>query len=209
MEIYSNWYYKMNYPKSLQDLIEYFKLLPGVGNKTAERYAFSMLDLDENKLNNFSEIILQLNKKIETCPKCGCLSETNNCMICNDGGRFEDIICVVENQKNVFIFEKLGVFKTKYHVLGGLISPMDGINPEDLSIDKLIHRIKNENIKEIILALRPGIEGNTTSLYIRKLLENTNVRVTQIAQGVPIGADMEYLDTLTLEMALENRSEIS
>ena len=123
--------------------------------------------------------------------------------------RNNDIICVVESQKNVFIFEKLGVFKTKYHVLGGLISPMDGINPEDLSIDKLIKRIKEENIKEIILALSPGIEGNTTALYITKLLENTPVKVTQIAHGVPIGADMEYLDTLTLEMALENRSEVS
>ena len=109
----------------------------------------------------------------------------------------------------MFVFEKVGAFKTKYHVLGGLISPIEGVNPEDLSINSLIERIKKENIKEIILALRPGIEGNTTSLYIRKLLETMKVKVTQIAQGVPIGADMEYLDNLTLEMAIENRSEVS
>ncbi len=199
----------MNYPESFQKLVECFKLLPGVGSKTAERYAFCMLDLDEEKVKQFSESISDIKKNITTCPNCGCLSETNKCLFCEDETRNQDIICVVENQKNVFVFEKLGVFRTKYHVLGGLISPMDGINPEDLSIDKLINRIKDENIKEIILALRPGIEGNTTSLYITKLLENTDVKVTQIAQGVPIGADMEYLDTLTLEMALENRNEVS
>ena len=199
----------MNYPESFQKLVECFKLLPGVGSKTAERYAFCMLDLDEEKVKQFSESISDIKKNITTCPNCGCLSEANKCLFCEDETRNQDIICVVENQKNVFVFEKLGVFRTKYHVLGGLISPMDGINPEDLSIDKLINRIKDENIKEIILALRPGIEGNTTSLYITKLLENTNVKVTQIAQGVPIGADMEYLDTLTLEMALENRNEVS
>lgn len=199
----------MNYPISLQELIDYFKLLPGVGTKTAERYAFAMLDLDEEKLNEFSNILANIKKNISTCPNCGCLTEANNCIVCEDESRKKDTICVVENQKNVFIFEKLGVFRTKYHVLGGLISPMDGVNPEDLSIDNLINRIKAEEIKEIILALRPGIEGNTTSLYITKLLEDTDVRVTQIAQGVPIGADMEYLDTLTLEMALENRNEVS
>ncbi len=199
----------MNYPRSLQELIDYFKLLPGVGAKTAERYAFSMLDLDEDKLKEFSNILYNIKQNISNCPNCGCLTEANKCTICEDESRKKDTICVVENQKNVFIFEKLGVFRTKYHVLGGLISPMDGVNPDDLSIDKLIKRIKSEGIKEIILALRPGIEGNTTSLYITKLLKNTNVKVTQIAQGVPIGADMEYLDALTLEMALENRSEVS
>ena len=199
----------MNYPKSLQELIDYFKLLPGVGEKTAERYAFSILDLDVDKLKDFSLSIENIKQNINSCPKCGCLTETNKCTFCDDETRNKRIICVVENSKNVFVFEKLGVFKTKYHVLGGLISPMDGVNPEDLAIDKLINRIKVEDISEIILALRPGIEGNTTSLYIRKLLENTEVKVTQIAQGVPIGADMEYLDSLTLEMALENRNEVS
>lgn len=199
----------MNYPKSFQNLIDSFKLLPGVGEKTAERYAFTMLALDEVKINDFCQSVRDIKENLTTCPICGCLSEKNKCSICGDALRTKDTICVVENQKNVFIFEKLGVFKTKYHVLGGLISPIEGINPEDLTISNLISRIKKEQISEIILALRPGIEGNTTSLYIRKLLENMDVKVTQIAQGVPIGADMEYLDNLTLEMALENRSEIS
>lgn len=199
----------MNYPKSFQKLVDMLKLLPGVGEKTAERYAFSLLNLDKEKTNDFSDAIRNIKENLTTCPICGGLSEANECLICSDESRDKSIICVVENQKNVFIFEKTGIFKTKYHVLGGLISPMDGINPEDLSINKLMDRIKEEKIKEVILALRPGIEGNTTSLYIRKLLSGIPVRVTQIAQGVPIGADMEYLDNLTLELALENRNEIS
>ena len=199
----------MNYPKTFQKLIDILKLLPGVGEKTAERYAFSILNMEEDTLKQLSNTLENLNNNIGTCEICGCLCETNNCSFCNDSLRNKNIICVVENQKNVFILEKLGLFKTKYHVLGGVISPLDGINPQDLSIDKLIQRIKKENIKEIILALRPGIEGTTTNLYIKKLLENYPVKVTQIAQGVPIGADMEYLDNLTLEMAIENRSEIS
>lgn len=199
----------MNYPKSFQKLVDMLKLLPGVGEKTAERYAFSLLNLDKEKTNDFSDAIRNIKENLTTCPICGGLSEANECLVCSDESRDKSIICVVENQKNVFIFEKTGIFKTKYHVLGGLISPMDGINPEDLSINKLMDRIKEEKIKEVILALRPGVEGNTTSLYIRKLLSGIPVRVTQIAQGVPIGADMEYLDNLTLELALENRSEIS
>jgi len=199
----------VNYPSSFKKLVDLFKLLPGVGEKTAERYAFSIIDLDNDKIEEFSDVVKNIRENVATCPKCGAMTDANKCLICDDETRDQNIICVVENQKNVFIFEKLGIFKVKFHVLGGLISPMDGINPEDLSIDRLLQRIKKEKIKEIILALRPGIEGNTTSLYIRKLLEGTGVKVTQIAQGVPIGADMEYLDNLTLEMALANRSEIS
>jgi len=199
----------MNYPKSFNDIINFFKLLPGVGEKTAERYAFSLLEMNEEKLDAFSNELGSLKKNITNCPNCGCLIEANNCFNCNDKNRENGMICVVENQKNVFIFEKLGFFKGKYHVLGGLISPIDGINPEDILIDKLIKRVKDENIKEVILALRPGIEGSTTTLYIRKILEDKNIKVTQIAQGVPMGTDMEYLDSLTLEMALENRSEVS
>ncbi len=198
----------MIYPKFLQNLIDFLKLLPGVGEKTAERYAFSILNLEEDKLKEFSSIIKNLKHEISTCPICGCLMESNICLICGDENRNAHTICVVEKQKNVFVFEKAFSSKIKYHVLGGLISPIDGVNPEDLTILKLIKRIKDENISEIILALRPGIEGNTTALYIRKLLENSAVKVTQIAQGVPIGADIEYLDNLTLEMAIENRSEL-
>lgn len=199
----------MNYPKTLEKVIESFKILPGVGEKSAERYAFSLLAIDDNKVVEFSNALKDLKQNITTCPICGCLSEQNKCSICDFEGRSEKILCVVENQKNVFLFERAGNFSGKYHVLGGLISPMDGINPEDIAIDSLIKRIENSKIEEVILALKPGIEGNTTALYITRLLERYNIRVTKIAQGIPIGADMEYIDALTLEMALENRSEVS
>lgn len=199
----------MNYPKTLEKVIESFKILPGVGEKSAERYAFSLLAIDDNKVVEFSNALKDLKQNITTCPICGCLSEQNKCSICDSEGRSEKILCVVENQKNVFLFERAGNFSGKYHVLGGLISPMDGINPEDIAIDSLIKRIENSKIEEVILALKPGIEGNTTALYITRLLERYNIRVTKIAQGIPIGADMEYIDALTLEMALENRSEVS
>lgn len=198
----------MKYPETFQKIVDMLKLLPGVGEKTAERYAFSLLEMDSEKLENFGKLLGKMKENITTCSICGTLCESNKCFICEDETRNKNVICVVENKKNVFVLEKTGVFKTKYHVLGGLISPMDGVNPEDLTIDKLLNRIESENIEELILALRPGIEGNTTALYIKKILKDKNIKVTQIAQGVPIGADMEYLDSLTLELALENRSEL-
>ena len=137
----------MNYPKSFQELIDCFKLLPGVGTKTAERYAFSLLNLDEEKTQEFSNIIENIKKNITTCPNCGCMSEANKCLICDDKSRQNDIICVVESQKNVFIFEKLGVFRCKYHVLGGLISPMDGINPEDNFSEDKLRSVVYENVQ--------------------------------------------------------------
>ena len=199
----------MNYPEIFRKIVDYFKLLPGVGEKTAQRYAFSLINLDEDKLTTISDTILNLKKEIKTCDTCGCLIESGKCPNCEDENNKLETICVVENQKNVFLFEKLGFLNMKFHVLGGLISPIDGINPDDIRIDKLLERIENEKISEIVLALRSGIEGNTTSLYIKKILENKNIKVTQIAQGIPIGTDMEYLDGLTLEMAINNRSEIS
>lgn len=198
----------MKYPETFQKIVDMLKLLPGVGEKTAERYAFSLLEMDSEKLENFGKLLGDMKENITTCSICGTLCESNKCFVCEDETRNKNVICVVENKKNVFVLEKTGVFKTKYHVLGGLISPMDGVNPEDLTIDKLLNRIESENIEELILALRPGIEGNTTALYIKKILKDKNIKVTQIAQGVPIGADMEYLDSLTLELALENRSEL-
>lgn len=199
----------MNYPESLKNLIDAFKLLPGVGEKTAERYAFSIIDQTDESINQFLNSLKEIKENITTCPNCGCLSEKNNCSICNSLTKSSDILCVVENQKSVFLFEKNNIFSGKYHVLGGLISPIDGINPEDLNINKLLERIKKENVKEIILALKPSIEGETTALYIKKIINNSNVKVSRIAQGIPMGTDMEYLDKMTLELALENRNEIS
>lgn len=199
----------MNYPKTLRDLIECFKKLPGIGEKTAERLALSTLEMDNEVLDLFSETLKNIKIKIKRCTKCNNLSEDDLCEICKMTNRDTSTICVVEEVKNILLFEKIGTYKGLYHVLDGLISPLDGINPNDINISSLIERIKKEEIKEIILALKPSIEGETTSLYISKLLEKENIKITKLAHGIPVGVDMEYIDTLTLEMALEDRKSIS
>ena len=199
----------MKYPKTLNELIECFKKLPGIGEKTAERYALSALDLDEEITNLFSESLKNLKKNIKRFTICNNFAEGDLCEICKIQDRNKKIICVVESPKNVVLFEKLGVYNGVYHVLDGLISPLDGINPEDIKINKLLDRIDKEEIEEIIIAIKPGIEGETTSLYISKMLEGKNVKVTKIAHGVPLGIDMEYIDSLTLEQALEDRTSIN
>ena len=199
----------MKYPKTLNELIECFKKLTGIGEKTAERYALTALDLDEEITNLFSESLKNLKKNIKRCTICNNFAEGDLCEICKIQDRNKKIICVVESPKNVVLFEKLGVYNGVYHVLDGLISPLDGINPEDIKINKLLDRIDKEEIEEIIIAIKPGIEGETTSLYISKMLEGKNVKVTKIAHGVPLGIDMEYIDSLTLEQALEDRTSIN
>ena len=199
----------MNYPRTIKDLIECFKKLPGIGEKTAERLALSTLEIDSEVLDLFSETLKNVKTKIKRCNKCNNLSEEDLCEICKMTNRDVNTICVVEDVENVMIFEKVGTYRGLYHVLDGLISPLDGINPSDINISSLIERIKKEDIKEIILALKPSIEGETTSLYISKLLEKEDVKITKIAHGIPIGVDMEYIDTLTLEMALEDRKSVS
>ena len=196
------------YPDSVKNLIEAFKYLPGIGEKTAERLAFSILDLDEDQVSLFSESLVEVKNKIHPCPNCNTYTDQDICSICSDITRDKSTLCVVEDTKNVFLFEKLGMFHGIYHVLSGLISPLDGINPEDIGIDKLIDRIKNEHFKEVIFAFKPSIEGETTSLYIKRILDGMGVKVTRLASGVPMGADMEYVDSLTLERALYDRKEI-
>lgn len=197
------------YPTTIHNLIECYKKLPGIGEKTAERLALSTLQLDDEILNLFSKSLLDSKKKIERCKKCNHLSEEDLCSICKNTNREQNIICVVEEPKNVIVFEKVGTYNGLYHVLDGLISPLDGVNPEDIKINELIDRINKEDIEEIIIAVKPSIEGETTAMYISKLLENVNVKITRIAHGIPLGVDMEYLDLLTLEMALEDRTDIS
>ena len=199
----------MNYPKTIINIIECFKKFPGIGEKTAERMALSTLNMEEDALELFSKSLKNVKTKIKKCEKCGSLTESNLCEICKDEKRNHEIICVVEECKNVILFEKIGTYSGVYHVLEGLISPLEGINPEDIHIDKLIKRIKEEKIKEVILALKPSIEGETTSLYISKMLEKEPVKVSKIAHGIPMGAEIEYIDPLTLEMAMEDRREIS
>ncbi|MBR3210359.1 MAG: recombination protein RecR [Bacilli bacterium] len=197
------------YPESLKNLIEAFKYLPSVGEKTAERFAFSVFDLDEMQIELFKESLEDVRNKIHPCSRCNVLTEDDLCSICSDSSRNDKTLCVVEDVKSVFLFEKIGLFKGKYHVLNGLISPLEGINPEDIGIDKLLDRLHNENFEEIIFAFKPSIEGETTALYIKKILEGMSIKITKLANGLPIGADMEYIDSLTLERALSDRKEIS
>ena len=199
----------MKYPSTILNLIECFKKLPGIGEKTAERLALSMLDNDDSINELFAKSIKEIKTKIKRCNMCNNLSEEEKCEICKDNSRNKKVICVVEEPKNIILFEKINIFDGYYHVLDGLISPIDGINPEDINISSLIDRVKTEQIEELILALKPSIEGETTSLYISKLLEKENVKITKIAYGIPMGAEMDYVDSLTLELALENRMDIS
>ena len=196
------------YPESIKNLVESFKFLPGIGEKTAERLAFSILDLDDEQINLFSESIKDVNEKVKPCDVCNTLTDKKICSICSDETRNHNVLCVIEDTRNVFLFEKLGMFNGFYHVLNGLISPLDGINPEDIGLEKLIDRIKNNKFDEIILAFKQSIEGDTTSLYIKKILEESNIKISRIASGVPMGADMEYVDGLTLERALNDRKEM-
>ena len=196
------------YPNSIKNLIESFKFLPGIGEKTAERLTFAVLELEEEQAEFFSESIINLQKNIHKCKVCNTLTENELCFICENKLRNNDVLCVVEDTKSVFLFEKLGMFDGYYHVLNGLISPLDGVNPEDIGLDKLIERITNEKFKERILAFKPSIEGETTALYIKKILSDMDIVVSKLASGLPIGAEMEYVDSLTLERALLDRKEI-
>ena len=196
------------YPDSIKNLIESFKLLPGIGSKTAERLAFSVLDLDDEQAEFFSNSIDDVKSTIHKCSVCNNLTDNDLCYICMNHDRDEHMLCVVEDSKSVFLFEKLGIFRGKYHVLDGLISPLEGINPEDIGIDKLLSRIEKEHFDEVIFAFKPSIEGETTSLYIKRVLDGLNIKVSRLASGIPIGADIEFIDSLTLERALNDRKSV-
>jgi len=193
------------YPESIKNLVESFKYFPGIGEKTAERLAFSVLDLEPEQVEVFSESLLDVCEKIHKCKKCNTLTDQDICNICSNKLRDSSVLCVVEDSKSVFLFEKLGMFNGVYHVLDGLISPLEGINPEDIGLSALLDRIHDEKFSEIIFAFKPSIEGETTALYIKKILNDLDIKITRLASGVPIGADMEYVDSLTLERALNDR----
>jgi recombination protein RecR len=197
------------YPQSLKDLIESFKILPGIGEKTAERLAFFLVNEDEERTTFFANSILNAKEKIHECKICNSITDKEICDLCSNPLRDKDTLCVVEDPKSIFLFEKVGTYNGKYHVLNGLISPLDGIDPDDIGIEKLIKRIREENFSEVIIAVKPSIEGETTALYIKKILEGMNIKVTRIASGVPMGTDIEYIDSMTLERALLDRKEIN
>ncbi len=197
------------YPKSIKNLIESFKYFPGIGEKTAERLAFSVLNMEKEQVKGLSESLLSASSNIKRCKICNNLCEDEMCDICNDKDRNGELLCVVEDPKTAFSIEKLGAYKGYYHVLNGLISSFNGIDPAGLQLDKLIKRLQESQFKEVIIAVKQCIEGEMTALYIKNILSDMNIKVTRIASGIPMGADMEYIDSLTLEKAFENRQTIS
>ncbi|MBQ9747709.1 MAG: recombination protein RecR [Clostridia bacterium] len=189
----------------LQRLIEEFCRLSGVGQKTAVRYAFSVLNMTEEEATSFAQAILDAKHNVRECEICGNLSDAPKCAICSDPRRDPSVVCVVQDAKTVMALEKVKEYHGTYHVLGGAISPMDGITPADLRIKELLSRIAEGNIKEVILATNPNIEGETTAMYLSKLISPLGIRVTRLAYGVPVGADLEYADEVTLLRALDGR----
>lgn len=198
----------MPLPKSFQDLVNNLTILPGVGEKTAERYVYSLYEREFQEIENLSDALVNFKKNIKNCSICGCLSDEDVCEVCKDKTRDKTTICIVEDSKSVFSIEKTKKYNGYYHVLNGLISPIEGINPEDLNIGTLINRIK-DNVQEIIIALNPSIEGEVTSLYIQKILEKYKIKVSRLSYGIPMGSDIEYLDPIMISKAWDDRKVIS
>ena len=199
----------MQYPDTIQNLIECFKKYPSIGSKSAERYALATLSLDSEVRDLLAKSISDCSTKIKKCEKCNNFTEEHLCGICKDKTRNNKLLCVVEDPRNIIQMENSHIFDGYYYVLNGLISPLDGIEPSDLNLDILLKRIKEDQVEEIIMAVKPSIEGETTILYISKLLEKEKIIISKLAQGVPIGADIDYVDSLTLELALENRQKLN
>ena len=190
----------------IQRLIEEFRKIPGVGAKTAARYAFAVLNLSENDANRFADAIIGVKRDVYKCPICyGLSSSEESCDICSSPDRDKSVICVVEDAKDVMTMEKVRTYRGTYHVLGGALSPLDNITPRDLNIDSLIERVKSGDVKEIIIATNPTPKGDTTAGYIARLLKGVPVVVSRLAYGIPVGADIEYADEVTLYRAMEGR----
>ena len=196
------------FPAALQDLTEQFGRLPGIGGKTAQRLAFHVLSLPVEDAQAFADAIVEAKRTVHTCPVCQNLTDKEICGICDDESRDTGIICVVADPKDVIAMERSREFSGVYHVLHGVISPLDNIGPAELCIKELIDRLKSDEIKEVILATSPTVEGDTTALYIAKLIKPLGVSVTRLAYGIPVGSDLEYADELTLSKAIENRREV-
>ena len=196
------------YSPSIEKLIESFEKLPSIGHKTAQRLAFYMLDLSNEEAEEFTNSILNAKKNLHFCSKCFNISDTNPCNICSNPKRDQSTICVVEDVRDVIAMERTHEFNGVYHVLHGSISPMNGVGPDDIKIKELLSRIMEGNVKEIILATNPRVEGEATSMYISKLVKPLGIKATRIARGITVGGDLEYTDEITLTKALEGRSEI-
>lgn len=192
----------------LEELIEHFESLPGIGKKTAQRLAFYVISQEKSYGEGFAKAIQNAQEKIKRCPVCQNLTDGNLCSVCADEKRDKTTICVVEDTKDLLAFERTGEYRGLYHVLGGLISPMDGVGVEQLFIKELLKRVTDSDVREVIMATNPTLEGEATAMYLSKLLKPFNIKVTRLAYGIPVGGNLEYADEVTLFKALENRSEI-
>ena len=197
----------MRYPEPIANLIESFSRLPGIGPKSASRLAFFVLKMKDQHVESFAKDLLDVKQNIFYCSKCGHITDIDPCVICRDQTRDQTQICVVENITDVFAIEKMGEYKGLYHVLHGSLSPMEGIGAADLKIPELLVRLQEPNFKEVILATNPNIEGESTALYIYSKLKDTDLKVTKMAHGLPVGGDLEYADEVTLSKAFEGRRE--
>ena len=196
------------YSPSIEKLIQSFEKLPSIGNKTAARLAFYMLNASEEETNEFVSSIINAKKNLKYCSKCYNISDTDPCPICGNPKRDPSVICVVEDVRDIIAMEKTHEFKGVYHVLHGTISPMNGIGPEDIKIKELLARLMDGTVKEVILATNPRVEGEATAMYLSKLIKPLGIKVTRIAHGIPVGGDLEYTDEITLTKALEGRREL-
>lgn len=196
------------YAKPLNRLISELSKLPGIGGKTAQRLAFHILSLSQSEANDLANAISEAKRTMHYCSVCGNLTDKDTCDICTDTSRDRSTICVVESPRDVLAMERVREYSGLYHVLNGAISPMDGVGPEDINLRSLIVRLQTEDVKEIILATNPTIEGEATAMYIAKLVKPAGIKVTRIAHGLPVGGDLEYADEVTLQKAMEGRREL-
>lgn len=198
----------MYYPEPISKLIDSFTKLPGIGPKTAVRLAFFVIDMKEDDVVDFSKALVSAKRELSYCTTCGHITDQEICSICSDASRNEEVICVVEDSKDVIAMEKMKEFNGRYHVLHGSISPMDGIGPEDINVPDLLQRLKEEHVTELILATNPNIEGEATAMYISRLVKPSGIKTSRIAHGLPVGGDLEYADEVTLAKSLEGRREL-
>ncbi|MFQ6070551.1 MAG: recombination mediator RecR [Candidatus Aminicenantales bacterium] len=196
------------YAQPLSRLIEELKKIPSIGAKTAQRIAFYILSLSDEEVNGLAEAIKSAKRKIGYCSECNNITHVDPCKYCTDSSREEDMLCIVEEPFNIASIEKTGIYRGKYYVLLGVLSPLKGIGPEELKTGKLIQKIKNGKFKEIIIATNPTVEGEATALYLVKLLKDFGIKLTRLAMGLPVGSDIDYADQMTIKKALEGRVEI-
>lgn len=196
------------YIKSVENLINEFRKLPGIGPKSAKRIVFFLLKLSHNDIVKFSRNLIEMKEKVKFCSKCYSLTEEDICHICRDQSRDRKKICIVEEVSDVIIIEKTGEYKGLYHILGGLLSPIENVGPDEIRVPRLLERVKASNIEEVIIALNPTVEGESTAMYLKKILTPFGAKVTKLASGLPVGGDLEYADEITIGRAISDRREL-